>query len=286
MNDNNLSFTGIWIPASVWLDETLNATERCLLGAIITLSATKKGCLASNDWFAKLFGTTPATIAVYISRFRQKGLIRDLEFNGKSRKIKGYATPENDLIDAINRPKKPETRGRPKASSIKPGLNAEQPEHLTPVKCCIEPQLNAEPPAYKDESIDQTPIPPKVEVAPPAGRKQRVPKPPVILTPGTAEVIGRVRRSHLEILGEPLQFCKRKDPPIVSDLLEQGFTPEIIAQTADTLWRKKKDGQDGYWIPGVASLKVFAEHFGQIKNEVINGVKKPNGKPARFIPTL
>jgi hypothetical protein len=77
-------FRGVWIRASLWRRQDVSWFEKCLLAEIDSLG---EACFASNGYLAQMMGTTPGNVANAISRLRQKGLIRDLDFNGRVRRL-------------------------------------------------------------------------------------------------------------------------------------------------------------------------------------------------------
>lgn len=68
-------FRGIWIPAALWLDETLSITEKVMLVEIDSLDSSERGCYASNSHFAKFFGLSPSRVSEIINSLARRGLI-------------------------------------------------------------------------------------------------------------------------------------------------------------------------------------------------------------------
>lgn len=79
-------FKGVWIPADIWLRQDLSWMEKCLLAEIDSLD-DGSGCFASNEFLAKRFDSTPASIANILSRLRKLGLVKDRSFDGRKRFI-------------------------------------------------------------------------------------------------------------------------------------------------------------------------------------------------------
>lgn len=66
---------GIGIPAEVLFNPEITNTEKILFGFIQSLSATEKGCWASNEWLAGMMGVSSQTITNGISKLKKYGYI-------------------------------------------------------------------------------------------------------------------------------------------------------------------------------------------------------------------
>lgn len=71
----NRRFEGIWIPANIWLSETLTLQEKIFLVEIKSLD-NEQGCFASNEHFSKLFQLSKSRCSEVINRLKEKNLIR------------------------------------------------------------------------------------------------------------------------------------------------------------------------------------------------------------------
>ena len=60
-------FPGIWIPIEILMHPALTLLEKMLFGMIANLSATRKGCWASNRYLSAWMSVTPQTISKSIS---------------------------------------------------------------------------------------------------------------------------------------------------------------------------------------------------------------------------
>jgi hypothetical protein len=80
------NFKGIWIPASVWLNEKLSTEEKVLWAEIDSLEG-KEGCFASNAYFAKFLGKSERQIKYYLKHLKDENLIEIKNPGGKNRKI-------------------------------------------------------------------------------------------------------------------------------------------------------------------------------------------------------
>ena len=58
VNEEDRGFLGVWIPAEIWLCEELSLKDKVILTEINSLSSTKRGCFASNQYFADFFDTS------------------------------------------------------------------------------------------------------------------------------------------------------------------------------------------------------------------------------------
>ncbi|MBD8037118.1 helix-turn-helix domain-containing protein [Solibacillus sp. A46] len=70
----NRRFEGIWIPANIWLSETLTMQEKIFLVEIKSLD-NEQGCFASNEHFGKLFQLSKSRCSEVINKLKEKGLI-------------------------------------------------------------------------------------------------------------------------------------------------------------------------------------------------------------------
>ena len=68
------AFRGVFIPAHIWLDKNLNATEKCLMAEIDSLSKIG-GCFASNQYFADFLDLSKDRTSKLISGLKNKGYI-------------------------------------------------------------------------------------------------------------------------------------------------------------------------------------------------------------------
>ena len=68
------AFRGVFIPAHIWLDKNLNATEKCLMAEIDSLSNIG-GCFASNQHFAEFLGLSKERARKLIAQLKDKGYI-------------------------------------------------------------------------------------------------------------------------------------------------------------------------------------------------------------------
>ncbi len=95
-------FKGIWIPAAVWLDKTITPTEKFLLAEIQSYD-DGRGCPASNAELAKPFQSTPASIAVMVTKLvKAKKLVR---ISSRPRLIRCAVDMVQDRKEQPQRPK-------------------------------------------------------------------------------------------------------------------------------------------------------------------------------------
>lgn len=93
-------FSGIWIPATLWLDDSMPVMEKVFLVEINSLD-NDDGCTASNQYMAKFFGLGDRQAREYVSRLEQKGLIR-VELIGRNRR-RITMTEKGNILMAVKR---------------------------------------------------------------------------------------------------------------------------------------------------------------------------------------
>ena len=79
-------FRGVWIDREIWLNDDLTLQEKCTFAEIYSLSSLEKGCIASNEHFAKFLGVSKDRAKRVVSSLVDKGYIisnvkRDKETN-------------------------------------------------------------------------------------------------------------------------------------------------------------------------------------------------------------
>lgn len=84
---HNRKFSGIWIPAEIWLENGLNALEKILLVEIDSLD-NQQGCIAGNDYFAGFLGVTTVRVSQMIKKLKEDGYIYEESFDGRIRTLK------------------------------------------------------------------------------------------------------------------------------------------------------------------------------------------------------
>lgn len=80
-------FTGVWIPADIWLDTDLSWAEKLYLLEIDSLDDGETGCFASNKHLGGFFNQSPQKAANIIAQLEKKNRIV-LEYEGTKRYIK------------------------------------------------------------------------------------------------------------------------------------------------------------------------------------------------------
>lgn len=95
--ENNLprDFKGIWIPREIWLDQTMNYFEKCLLAEIHSLNG-QDGCFASNEYLCNFFNEKERKIQDALAKLKAKGYIYIESFDGRTRILRTNLNPEND----------------------------------------------------------------------------------------------------------------------------------------------------------------------------------------------
>lgn len=81
-------FTGYWIPVEL-SKLGLNATEQFLLSMIDSLEGDEPDyCFASNAYFAEKLDLSESRISFYITKFKRMGLIEEVGYDGRRRRIR------------------------------------------------------------------------------------------------------------------------------------------------------------------------------------------------------
>ena len=80
-------FKGVFIPASVWLDERLNALEKVILTEIDSLDG-EKGCWAGNDYISQFCQCSASKVSKAVSKLIELGYVRVESFNGRNRVLR------------------------------------------------------------------------------------------------------------------------------------------------------------------------------------------------------
>ena len=68
-------FSGIWIPASLYLTNGISPTQKILLTEIDSLSLSDHGCFASNAYFSKFLQLSESQVSRLISSLVKQGLV-------------------------------------------------------------------------------------------------------------------------------------------------------------------------------------------------------------------
>ena len=71
-------FTGIWIPAEIWLMKELNNSEKMMWAGILSLYDKKiGGCCYSNGYLAKFFNITERHVRRHLLNLKEMELIKE-----------------------------------------------------------------------------------------------------------------------------------------------------------------------------------------------------------------
>ena len=90
-------FKGVWIPAEVWLNPALTATEKMLYAEIDSFTGRGATFFKANETIAKDMGVSASTVKRSLSRLIHSGLVVQLSYDGRTRHLQSL-----DLSDSIN----------------------------------------------------------------------------------------------------------------------------------------------------------------------------------------
>jgi len=79
--------TGVWFPIEVWNSSSLSFIEKGLIVEIHSLD-NEDNCFAGNEYFAKFFNCSAATIKRCLAKLRKDGWIEDVKNDGRKRYLK------------------------------------------------------------------------------------------------------------------------------------------------------------------------------------------------------
>lgn len=81
-------FKGVWVPASIWLDDNLSPVEKLILAEIDSLDNDANGCIATNEYLAKFAQLSVRTTASILAKLNKNGYIYITNGGNKMRAIK------------------------------------------------------------------------------------------------------------------------------------------------------------------------------------------------------
>ena len=80
--NNQREFTGVFIPAHIWLSDEIGPMEKMLLGEIVALSQRNGWCYATRKHFATWMHCTDANVTYYLTKLLKAGFIEQVEKSG------------------------------------------------------------------------------------------------------------------------------------------------------------------------------------------------------------
>ena len=75
LNEQERAFKGVWIPASIWLNESLTVMEKVLYAEIDSFCTKGRECFCSNAHFAKLLQVSERQVQRLLGSLEKKGFI-------------------------------------------------------------------------------------------------------------------------------------------------------------------------------------------------------------------
>ncbi len=83
------NFKGVFIPAELWLAEDLSFIEKGLITEIDSLdNDNKKGCYASDKYFAGFLGKSESSVTKLIAGLKKKGIVKRVYYDGRTRGLR------------------------------------------------------------------------------------------------------------------------------------------------------------------------------------------------------
>ena len=88
MEDEKRDFKGVWIPKEIWLDERLNALDKCIFVEVDSLDNEETGCYASNKYLAEFCKCSETKVSTALSKLINLGYLYVQSFDGRQRILK------------------------------------------------------------------------------------------------------------------------------------------------------------------------------------------------------
>lgn len=85
-------FSGVFIPAEIWLDERLSALDKMIFAEIDSLDNEQTHCYASNKYLADFCQCSETKISNSISKLIELGYIAVVKFDGRTRVLQSCLT--------------------------------------------------------------------------------------------------------------------------------------------------------------------------------------------------
>lgn len=84
MSEEQRGFKGIWIPAQIWLDDSLSALDKVIYAEIDSLDC-EDGCFASNAYIASFCQCSESKVSKSVKKLIDHGYIERDGFDGRKR---------------------------------------------------------------------------------------------------------------------------------------------------------------------------------------------------------
>lgn len=85
MENNNRTFTGIWIPKDIYLNKDVKWISKILFLEIHSFTANNKPCFMSNSHISNFLGVSTRQVSRIISELKNIGWIEETSFDGRKR---------------------------------------------------------------------------------------------------------------------------------------------------------------------------------------------------------
>ena len=90
-------FSGVFIPAEIWLDKRLSALDKMIFAEIDSLDNEQTHCYASNKYLAEFCQCSETKISNSISKLIELGYIEIVKFDGRTRVLQSCLTKNVSL---------------------------------------------------------------------------------------------------------------------------------------------------------------------------------------------
>ena len=113
MDEQQIAFKGVWIPAEIWLNENLSFQEKFLYAEIDSFCSKGNPCFASNNYLGKMLGISGKRIGTLITSLVNKGfLYREVNRNERNEVVNRLLSPIDSSCKVV-RPLLPQSGKTP-----------------------------------------------------------------------------------------------------------------------------------------------------------------------------
>src|SRR5690554_1486681 len=144
------------LPAEVRYDEELSPSQKILYSEITALANKYGYCMASNKYFADLYGVSTVTISRWLNKLKEKGyvIVKISEESGNERKI--YINNERGINKNVKTPINKNVK-TPINKNVKTPINKNVKHNNTSINNTSINNNNIYSPATQDDASDKIP---------------------------------------------------------------------------------------------------------------------------------